>query len=161
MNETFTAGDILFGVFYPRGYLVAVFDEPDQAQQALDVLVAQGIARDATRLWTGEGALAYHDQLKGNLGIMSQLAAKLPASRAEQAALDRYLTDAREGRAFVTVHVVDDDQLERVRDLLAASGGDAMRYYGRWATRELGGARASSGPPRAESTVSGNEERMR
>ena len=60
MEKTFKAGDILFGVFYPRGYIIPVFDEPGQAERALGSLLKQGIPRESAKLWTGEEALVYH-----------------------------------------------------------------------------------------------------
>ena len=77
---------------------------------------------------------------------MSRLRSKLPPSRAEQEVIDRYLAYARAGHEFITVHVADKDQIERIGDFLAESDAHSMRYFGRWTTRQLGGQRAPSGP---------------
>jgi hypothetical protein len=156
MEKTFREGDILFGAFYPLGYIIAVFDEPGQAERALDSLLERGIGRDSAKLWTGEEALAYHTQLKKSRSVISRLKSKSPPSRVEHATVERYLTYAQEGREFITVHVADEEQVERIGDLLAEAGAHSMRYYGRWTTRDLGAHRSPNAPA---STVSDGEER--
>jgi hypothetical protein len=156
MEKRFRAGDLLFGAFYPLGYIIAVFDVPGQAERALDSLLERGIGRDSAKLWTGEEALAYHTQLKKSRSVISQLKSKFPPSRVEHATVERYLSYAEEGREFVTVYVADKDQVESIGDLLAEAGAHSMRYYGRWATRDLGVQRSPNAPARV---VSDGEER--
>lgn len=158
MEKRFRAGDLLFGAFYPLGYIIAVFDEPGQAKRALDSLLERGIGRDSAKVWTGEEALAYHTQLKKSRSVISQLKSKSPPSRVEHATVERYLTYAQEGSEFITVYVADKDQVERIGDLLAEAGAHSMRYYGQWTTRDLGVQR----PPHAPaSVVSDGEERAK
>ncbi len=137
MENTFSAGDVLFGVFYPRGYIVAVFDEADDVDKAVVELASHGIEGDDVTAWTGRSARRYIKNLRENLGVISQMAAKLPLSGDEKEAADLYLKLAEEGHEFITVRVADEDQVGTIRALLAEHNAHTMRYYGDWAVTDL------------------------
>lgn len=140
MERTFCAGDVMFGVFYPRRYIVAVFDDRGSAEQALIALGNQPEIEEPGRLWSGEEALAYHkEHVEDRTSLIDRLAGFLVPDEAE--ILADYLTLARSGKVFMTVHVEGDEAIGIARRILAEHGAHTMRYYGDWTVRDLPGSK--------------------
>ncbi len=123
---------------YPTGQLLAVVDDPTRAAEAGRALVAAGTSpSDLTVLRGDEGA----DRLDG-LGRVGG-----PWRRIVRAfqfmTMDQmpdfltYEAALRDGRAVVAVRTPDRASMLRARDVLLASGGHFMNYFGRFSTEEL------------------------
>ncbi len=126
-NEYFKDGEVLFGVFYPTRYIIAVFDTAQEAESAVaDLNQASFEARHATPERVLERA---HDFLHER--SLAQHAAGLIYSDERQAIID-LLSMAKQGRHFVDVYVPEESQVGQVESCLDAHHAHAMVYYGEW-----------------------------
>jgi hypothetical protein len=123
---------------YPTGRLLCVVDDPAAARAAADELVAGGIARDDILLLTGADDARRFDGTGAGHGLWSRLL------RAVQFAMMDQLPDfawyeaaAREGRAVVTVRVLDVGRRRAVVETLERAGAHFMNYFGRLSTEEI------------------------
>jgi len=116
------------GTYSPRHYLIAVFDDPARAANALNALRDVGFADSVAAICPGPQFLENWADFARRRGPIERLADLYPAE--EHAALDEYLAEAERGASFISVHVTDPPDITRARDLLKPLGGHAMRYYG-------------------------------
>lgn len=126
-NEYFKDGEILFGVFYPTRYIIAVFDTTEQATGAVADLEKAGFeARSATPEQVLERELEFRKQ--------RSLAQKVAASvySDEQQAIINLTALARQGKHFVDVYVPEESNVGQVESILDAHHDIAMLYYGEW-----------------------------
>ena len=126
-NEYFKDGEILFGVFYPTRYIIAVFDNADQAKQAVAAVTQHGCeARHATPQEALERAQEYLQQHS----LVQHLQAAIASD--EKAAMQQYMALAKQGRHFVDVYVPDESKVRQVEAILEALGAYDLHYYGEW-----------------------------
>jgi pantoate kinase len=138
-NEYFKDGELLFGVFYPTRYIIAVFDNRAQAEQAVAELKQHGCeARHATPQEALERAQEYLQQHS----LVQHLQAAIASD--EKAAMQQYMAQAKQGRHFVDVYVPEESKVGQVEAILEAHGAYDLHYYGEWDLVNL----SSNEPPR-------------
>lgn len=116
------------GFYYPRHYVVAVIHDPSRASAALTALKDAGFDEAAAELCPGPEFVKNYRDFVEHQSLLQRASRLFPAE--EEAAVRDYLAEAEQGASFVTVHVPEREGRDRVRDLLKAHGGHAMRYYG-------------------------------
>jgi hypothetical protein len=118
--------------FNPKGFLVAILDDDDHAEQARAALQAAGFADRDLRVYTSQQILADHERY---------LAQRSLARRVVGVTVDpdikRYLDRAREGRAALWVHVPDDADAKRAVRQLADHPVLHLRHYGQYRQQDL------------------------
>ena len=117
-----------FGSYYPTGYVVAVFDGSDRAEQAAQALGEAGCDADQTRVFSGEEVLAIDRRFRQERTPAQWLGGLLAADEGE--AQQQYLEAAQRGGAVVTVHAPHLDEAQRVAAILAQHGAHALHHYG-------------------------------
>ena len=125
-NDNSFTGETLFGTFYPTGYITAVTHARTDAEAAQTVLQEAGFSD--IRIWSGKEVQERHQAFLDQRSIAQRIGAAFAAD--EKLALDDYLQAADEGHTFLTVHVPDDTQVNRARDILIAHHSHQMHYYG-------------------------------
>ena len=116
------------GTYYPIHYLVAAFDHPLQAEQALAKLQDEGFPEVTAQICPGPEFLRNYRAFAAQRSIFQRAAELLPAE--EHTAVEDYLAEAERGASFVTVHTPKRADRDRAQAILQAKGGHAMRYYG-------------------------------
>ncbi len=138
-KEFFKDGEIVFGVFYPTRYIIAVFDTAAQADQAVTaVKQVRCDARHATPQQVLERA---HEFLRERSPVQRLEGA---FSSDEKEAMRDYISLAEQGRHFVDVHVPEESEVAQVESILEAHQAHDMHYYGEWDLVDL----SSNEPPR-------------
>lgn len=132
-NEVFKAGEILFGTFYPKRYMVSAFGTAQQANQAAEALKDAGY--DDVRSWVPPQVLERHEQFMQQRSPAQRVEGELSSD--EKDALNDYLSLARQGHHFVTVYVPDESEVEQVESILEANGAKSTHYYGEWKLTDL------------------------
>ncbi len=128
--EAFTGPEAtLWGTFYPKGYVVAVVDDPQAAQRAFEALQNAGWAGEEARLWTGEQVLAKHQQFMEHRSLAQRVGASIGSGSPEDVALKRYLEQARHGHLFLTVHAPNSNQVEQIHGILDDYNAHTIKYY--------------------------------
>ncbi|HET8840460.1 MAG TPA: universal stress protein [Ktedonobacteraceae bacterium] len=123
---------------YPKHYLMAVIDEGKEAEEAVQSLHHAGIPPEDIRLFESHEVLEYaaHTQRTRSLG--SRLADVLQAVTSdEDAHVLIYVEEALRGHALLNVYAPKPEQVERVKDILAAHHARTIKYFGRWAITVL------------------------
>jgi hypothetical protein len=68
----FTRGDTEFGIFYPTGYVLAVFPDATRADHAVAAPRATGFTAGVLVVATGVVVLAYSRELRADPGLVSR-----------------------------------------------------------------------------------------
>jgi hypothetical protein len=113
--------------FNPKGFLVAILEDDDHAEQARAALMKAGFADRDLRVYTSQQILADHERYLAQRSLARQM---VTAVTGDPDSLKRYLDRAREGRAALWVHVPDDADAKRAVRLLADHPVLHLRHYG-------------------------------
>lgn len=139
MSETpdlASVNPVMFGTFYPEGFVVAVVDDPARAEAAVAALRDAGSSTEDVMLRPGAHVLANYRAHRERRGLLERLAPLFPS---EESDVEReYLEEAEQDRTFVAVRAPERDRRDRVAEILRAHGGRAIRYYGPRTITDLG-----------------------
>jgi hypothetical protein len=113
-------------VFAPKGFLVAIVDGADEAEQAAAALRAVGFDRQL-RTFTPRQILDDHERYVAQKSLARRL---VTAVSDDPETLNLYHGHARDGRYAVWVHVVDDEAANRAIRGLADVDTLHIRHYG-------------------------------
>ena len=114
-------------VFAPKGFLVAIVNDADGAEQAAAALRATGFADRELRTFTPEQILEDYARYVVHKSLPRRA---VTAFTDDQKTLDLYHGYARDGRFALWVHVVDDDATNRALRGLADVDTLHIRHYG-------------------------------
>jgi hypothetical protein len=121
-------------VFNPKGFLVAILEDDDHAEQARAALQAVGFAERDLRVYTSQQILADHQRYLAQRSLARQV---VSAVTVDPDSLKRYLDRAREGHAALWVHVPDDADVKRAVRHLADHPVLHLRHYGQHGQQDL------------------------
>jgi hypothetical protein len=120
--------------FNPQGFLVAILNDPDQAEQAKAALVDAGFAETDLRVYTSQQILDDHERFLAQRTLARRV---VGAVTDDPATIKLYFGYARQGRAALWVHVPDDADAERAVRLLADHQVLHFRHYGHNSQQDL------------------------
>ena len=121
-------------VFDPRGFLVAILEDADQAERARAALAEAGFAETDLRVYTSQQILDDHERF---------LAQRTLARRAvggftdDPDTIKLYFGYAREGHAALWVHVPEEADAKRAVRCLADHQVLHFRHYGHNSQQDL------------------------
>ena len=121
-------------VFNPQGFLVAILEDADQAEQAKATLVDAGFADRDLRVYTSQQILDSWERFQAERSLAQRVAG---AVTDDPATIELYFGYAREGRAALWVHVPDDADANRAVRSLADHQVLHFRHYGHGTQRDL------------------------
>ena len=114
-------------VFEPRGVLVAILRDAEEADRAVDALRSAGFADRELRTFPPEQILEDYARYVVHKSLPRRA---VRAFTDDQKTLDLYHGYARDGRFALWVHVVDDDATNRALRGLADVDTLHIRHYG-------------------------------
>jgi len=114
-------------VFAPRGFLVAILADADEAERAVTALHAAGFAKAKLRIFTPDQILDDYARYVAQKNLPRRV---VTAVTDDQETLDLYHGHARDGRYALWVHVVDDDEANRAMRGLSGCRTLHIRHYG-------------------------------
>jgi hypothetical protein len=118
------------GVFYPTHYIFAAFSSFQAAKNAAGRLEEGGFSKDELVSVTGAETLRFFDEMRADVGVWGELMTTL--SRffgTEEVFADIDIAKSHEGAGFLAVYCPQEDEAERVRDLLEPFGPLSMQLY--------------------------------
>jgi hypothetical protein len=121
-------------VFNPQGFLVAILEDADQAEQAKATLVEAGMADRDLRVYTSQQILDSWERFKAERSLAQRVAG---AVTDDPDTIELYFGYARAGRAALWVHVPDDDDADRAVRALADHQVLHFRHYGHNSQQDL------------------------
>src|SRR3954470_14963841 len=114
-------------LFRPKGFLVAILSDADEAGRAAAALRAVGFGDRTLRIFTGEQILADYARYTARQSRPRRAVAAI-ADAPEPVELSH--ARARDGRAALWIHVTDDDEADRAIRGLADFPTLHLRHYG-------------------------------
>jgi hypothetical protein len=114
-------------VFNPQGFLVAILEDADQAEQARAALAAAGFAENDLRVYTSQQILDSWERFQAERSLAQRVAGAITD---DPDTIELYFGYARAGRTALWVHVPDDDDADRAVRGLADHQVLHFRHYG-------------------------------
>lgn len=139
MTEQFKGAlGTIMGTFYPTDYVIAVIDDPEQAQQAARELSGTGCNPEYIGLFSGQQVLANHQAYLKQRNMLERIEGLFPSDEGE--ALQSYLEAAEAGASFIAVHTPNVHDVERYRGILSQHHARSIKHYGKWVLTDLSAA---------------------
>ena len=121
-------------VFNPKGFLVAILEDADQAEQAKTTLADAGFAERDLRVYTPEQILDSWERFQAERSLAQRVAG---AVTDDPATIEAYFGYARQGRSALWVHVPDDADAKRAVRGLADHPVLHLRHYGHGSQQDI------------------------
>jgi hypothetical protein len=114
-SKSFKGGEASFGIFYPTGYVLSVFQDGAQADEAVAALGRAGFTSDDIVPGSGSDMLALSQELRAMHGLLIAFERFLSQRLGDEAnAEDELVVLAGAGNAFLAVYAPDDAATARV-----------------------------------------------
>ena len=114
-------------VFNPQGFLVAILEDADQAEQARAALAEAGFAGRDLRVYTSQQILDSWQRFQAERSLAQRA---VGAVTDDPDTIELYFGYARAGRSALWVHVPEDDDADRAVRGLADHQVLHFRHYG-------------------------------
>jgi hypothetical protein len=114
-------------VFNPRGFLVAILEDADKAEQAKAALADAGFADRDLRVYTSQQILDSWERFQAERSLAQRVAG---AVTDDPDTIELYFGYAREGRSALWVHVPEEADAKRAIRALADHQVLHIRHYG-------------------------------
>jgi len=121
-------------VFNPQGFLVAILQDNDQAEQAKTALADAGFAERDLRVYTSRQILDSWERFQAERSLAQRVAG---AVTDDPATIEQYFGYARQGRSALWVHVPEEADANRVVRVLADHQVLHFRHYGHGRQQDL------------------------
>jgi len=121
-------------VFNPQGFLVAILNDADQAEQARATLAGAGFAETNLRVYTPQQILDSWERFQAERSLAQRVAG---AVTDDPETIKIYFGYAREGRSALWVHVPDDADADRAVRCLADHEVLYLRHYGHGSQHDI------------------------
>jgi|GEM_PF-4512443 len=132
-------GDQPTDVFYPRGYVIAGFETPDQAEQVRGLLWQQGFTDEQVIVLKPADILTERRQQKQEEGesIVGKLQAFFSNMGDDSNYVEQYVDLAHKGDTFVLVNAPEEADTERVRLVMVPFNPHRPRKYDLTVVKDL------------------------
>ena len=114
-------------VFNAQGFLVAILEDADQAEQARMALAEAGFAETNLRVYTSQQILDSWERFQAERSLAQRVAGAITD---DPDTLELYFGSARQGRAALWVHVPDEADAKKAIRALADHQVLHIRHYG-------------------------------
>ncbi len=114
-------------VFNPQGFLVAILEDANHAEQAKATLVEAGFAERDLRVYTSQQILDSWERFLAERSLAQRV---VGAVTDDPATIELYFGYARQGRSALWVHAPDEADAKRAVRALADHQVLHIRHYG-------------------------------
>jgi hypothetical protein len=121
-------------VFNPQGFLVAILEDADHAEQARATLADAGFAETDLRVHTSQQILDSWERFQAERSLAQRV---VGAVTDDPATIELYFGYARQGRSALWVRVPDDADAKRAVRALADHQVLHFRHYGHNSQQDL------------------------
>ena len=125
----FKEGDHSFGIFYPRHYIVAGYNNLAEAEAAEAAFRKAGVSNEDVRAASGEFVIAQLESRHGASWLERMEQRLVEFAGTETGYLREDADLARDGGAFLFVYAPDDARLDQARRVFAQHGPAYARRY--------------------------------
>ncbi len=127
------------GSVYPKDYLVAVFDDLQDAEKAVQALRDAGFGAEDIRLLRGQELIERFQNVENvekKQNLLSRLASAFRGAE-EGADTAAYLEEARRGHSILNVYAGKAERAEQISNILTRYHAHLIKYYGNWTITNL------------------------
>lgn len=121
---------------YPRDYVLGIFDESEAAESAVTELMGAGFGESDLLVLSQPDHARQVDEEGKHHGIRSATT-RTAQELGDKDTLDEYAKALRAGCSVVGVHAEDDGQRNQANGIMQESGGQSIRYFGRFVVEDL------------------------
>jgi hypothetical protein len=114
-------------VFNPQGFLVAILEDADQAEQAKATLAEAGFAETNLRVYTSQQILDSWERFQAERSLTQKVAGAITD---DPETIEQYFGYARQGRSALWVHVPEEADAKRAVRAPADHQVLHFRHYG-------------------------------
>jgi hypothetical protein len=133
--QAWRAAPTMLDRFYPMDDIVAVIDSRATAERAVQALKDAGVSDGDVDLVDGAWFATAARSAVGQRGMFQRLTHLLPTD--ETILARTYVEEAEQEHDIIVVHAPSEDDVERVRTVLAAHGAREMHHYGKRLIKDL------------------------
>ncbi len=123
------------GNVHPKDYVVAVFNDQNDAEKAVQALRDAGFGANDIRLLSGQELTErFHEveTVEKKRNPLSRLAGAFVQGAEEEGDTAAYLEEARRGHTILNVYAGKPEQVKRISELLSKHHAHKIKYYGTW-----------------------------
>jgi hypothetical protein len=140
LEEFFHGSDTQFGIFYPKNYLVAIFDSLPQAIEAQRALLSARFAADKVLAVPGHDIVKHAHENLHKKGLWGAMMAEISRAIGTEASFaDQDLEKAMAGSAFLVVHAPTDEKKHAAWEGIAPMKPSVTKHYSNGGIEFLGG----------------------
>jgi hypothetical protein len=137
-SKSFKEGQAVFGIFYPTGYVLFVFENGADADEAAAALGRAGFTSDDMVPASGMDMLAFSQELRANHGRFIAFERFLSEHLGDEADAANEIVDlADAGKTFLAVYAPDDSATARCADCTRALEPVVKRKFDRFTYTDL------------------------
>ncbi|MEO8100026.1 MAG: hypothetical protein ABI811_20165 [Acidobacteriota bacterium] len=126
----FSTADISFGVFYPKGHIMAVFPSFQAAKEAETVMLNEGFGGQEVMAIHSDDMLQFLDELRLHAGLWGILMSELSRMfGTEEIFVLHDIRKAGQGAGFLAVFCPLDSDGDHIPELLVSFGPLSMQRY--------------------------------
>jgi hypothetical protein len=120
-STAFKGGATSFGIFFPTGYALAVFQRPADAERAVAALRAAGFADDDVVLSSGPEVLEYSHELRGDSRLLIRIERFVSHRYGDESIEEDDLVElAEQGSTFIVTYCPDNAATRRAAETARA-----------------------------------------
>jgi hypothetical protein len=140
LEEFFRGSDTQFGIFYPKNYLVAIFDSFSIASEAQRTLMAARFTAAEVLAVPGQDIVQHAQENFEKKGLWGAMMAEVSRAIGTEASFaDQDLEKAREGAAFLVVHAPTEDKKQAAWQSIAPLRPSVTKHFSNGGIEFLGG----------------------
>ena len=125
---------------FPHKYVHSVFEDRQDAEQAIQALLAAGFISDDINFMTSQDFIQAAERGEHQNKSLSKSFAHFVSSM-DHNVTDAYLSEARRGNDVLSVRISKPDQMAQVRDILAPYHAKHIQYIDSWTQADLSNTR--------------------
>jgi hypothetical protein len=140
MEEFFHGSDTQFGIFYPKNYLVAIFEDLPKADEAQRSLLAARFIASEVLAVPGHDIVKHAHENFEKKGLWGAMMAEVSRAIGTEASFaDQDLQKAREGAAFLIVHAPTEEKKQAAWKTIAPFKPSVTKHFSNGGIEFMGG----------------------
>ncbi len=121
---------------FPHKYVHSVFENRQDAEQAVQALLAAGFTTDDINFMESQDFIQASERGERENTSLAKSLAHFVTSM-DHNVTDRYLNEAHRGNDILSVRISKTDQMAQVRDILAHHNAHLIQYVDTWTQADL------------------------
>jgi hypothetical protein len=122
---------------FPDDTIVGILDEPDQAADAVEALIKDGVPEDDISVLCGKAGARRLDPQAKRHGLIGEIQRVVQHFGDQEAYHVRRQATELENGNFLVAAPCEEEERDRIANILRAHGGRFINHYGTWTVTRL------------------------